>query len=159
MTVTATIRRLKVMFLNAAGSEIRNLISVPCLFWAEKLLPTKRVLRDEYRSKERRKMWDGKQACVKSKTDSEWRRTASYSAHTRVCECTLVHVHVLALRPYVFIKHITAPSRFLTCTPPACYIWPTNHKIRNHAYISITNGLLSPFNMQISWNITECLLF
>lgn len=38
--MTVTVHRLKVMFLNAAGSEIRNLISVPRLFSGEKLFPT-----------------------------------------------------------------------------------------------------------------------
>lgn len=37
--MTVTVHRLKVMFLNAAGSEIRNLISVPCLFSGGKLFP------------------------------------------------------------------------------------------------------------------------
>jgi len=37
--MTVTVHRLKVMFLNAAGSEIRNLISVPCMFPGEKLSP------------------------------------------------------------------------------------------------------------------------
>lgn len=38
MTMTVTVHRLKVMFLNAAGSEIRNLINVLDWFLGEKLL-------------------------------------------------------------------------------------------------------------------------
>lgn len=61
--MTVTVRRLKVMFLNAAGSEIRNLISVHCLFEGEKLLPPM-----------------GLEGGI-------WKRRAGAREKTRVCVC------------------------------------------------------------------------
>lgn len=159
--MTVSVYRLKVMFLNAAGSEIRNLISVLCLFSGEKLFPPMGLEGGLWKQREgeAEKMWDKESVCDGAKRLILNRDVWLPTVCVCVCACGHVHMCVLALHPSVFIKHITAPSRFLTCTPPACYIWPTNHRIRNHAYISIANGLPSPFNMQISWNITECRLF
>lgn len=139
MTMTVTVHRLKVMFLNAAGSEIRNLINVLDWFLGEKLLLPMAL---------KGGMW-------KQKVETNVRRRAwlETEMHGSTCVCAHTYTSTGVLWPcilFVLIKHITAPSRFLTCKPPACYIWPTNHKIRNHAYISIANGLPSPFNMQIS---------